>query len=181
MKNLSYLRYFLDIEVTFEMKSKKQYIISQFSIETEYRAITSTTKEIIWLHWLLVDMRVSLSHPTLMYCDNQCSIQIAHNLIFYERIKCIEIDCHFTRHHLKHDTITLPFVFSSLQITDFFTMSHFIYRFRFCFLTGKLSMLIVVASWVWGEMLRNTFILFYLLRAKWYFEFNLYIISLYLG
>jgi hypothetical protein len=27
-------------------------------------------------------------------------------------------------------------------------------------------MLVVVASWVWGEMLNNTFILFYLLRVE---------------
>jgi hypothetical protein len=65
-------------------KSKKQSIVSQSSTEAEYLAMTSTTKEIVWLHWLLADMRVSLSHLTLMYCDNQSSIQIAHNLFFHE-------------------------------------------------------------------------------------------------
>ena len=95
-------------------KSKKQFIISQSSTEAEYRVMASITEEIIWLHWLLVDMGVSLSHLTRMYCDNQSSIQIAHNLIFHERTKHIEIDCHLTRHLLKHDTITSPFVSSSL-------------------------------------------------------------------
>jgi hypothetical protein len=65
-------------------KSKKQFIVSQSSTEAEYRAMTFTTKEIVWLRWLLADMRVSLSHLTLMYCDNQSSIQIAHNLFFHE-------------------------------------------------------------------------------------------------
>jgi hypothetical protein len=51
-------------------KSKKQSIVSQSSTEAEYCAMTSTPKEIIWLRWLLADMRVSLSHPTSMYCDN---------------------------------------------------------------------------------------------------------------
>jgi hypothetical protein len=45
--------------------------------------MTSTTKEIVWLRWLLVDMGVSFSHPTPMYCDNQSSIQIAHNSVFH--------------------------------------------------------------------------------------------------
>ena len=82
--------------------------------EAEYRVMASTTKEIIWLHWLLADMRVSLSHLTPMYCDNQSSIQIAHNSVFHERIKYFEIDCQLIHHHLKHGTITLPFVSSSL-------------------------------------------------------------------
>jgi hypothetical protein len=79
-----------------------------------------------------------------MYCDNQSSIQIAHNSIFHERTKHIEIDCHLTRHHLKHGTIALLFVPSALQIVNFFTKAHFISRFRF--LVGKLSMLVAAAS-----------------------------------
>ena len=105
--------------------------------------MASTTKEIVWLRWLLADIRVFFSHPTSMYCDNQSSIQIAHNSVFHERTKHIEIDCHLTRHHLKHGTITLHFVPSSLQIADFFTKAHSISRFRF--LVGKLSMLVVVS------------------------------------
>ncbi|XP_062093361.1 uncharacterized mitochondrial protein AtMg00810-like [Humulus lupulus] len=95
-------------------KSKKQTVVSQSSTEAEYRAMSSTTKEIVWLRWLLVDMGVCHSQPTPMYCDNQSAIQIAHNSVFHERTKHIEIDCHFTRHHLKLGTITLPFVPSSL-------------------------------------------------------------------
>jgi len=125
-------------------KSKKQSIVSQSSTEAEYRAMSFTTKKIVWLRLLLADMGVSFSHPTPMYYDNQSSIQIAHNSIFHERIKHIEIDCHHTRHHLKHDTIALPFVPSSLQIADFFTKVHSI--FRFYFLVGKLSMLVAAAS-----------------------------------
>ncbi|XP_031259009.1 uncharacterized protein LOC116117099 [Pistacia vera] len=42
-------------------KSKKQSIVSQSSTEVEYRAMASTTKEIVWLHWLLADMGVFFS------------------------------------------------------------------------------------------------------------------------
>ena len=134
-------------------KSKKQSIVFQSSTKTKYRAMTYTTKGIVWLCWLFTDIRVFLSHLTPMYCDNKSSIQIAHNSVFNERTKHIEIDCHLTLHHLKHDTITLPFVPSSLQIADFFTKSYSISRFYF--LVDKLSMLVVAASSVWGKILRN--------------------------
>ena len=75
--------------------------------------MTFTTKEIVSLRWLLTDIRIFLSHLTLMYCDNQSSIQMAHNSVFNEQTKHVEIDCHLTFYHLKHDTITLPFVSSS--------------------------------------------------------------------
>ena len=39
-------------------KSKKKYIVSQSFTEAEYRAMTSTTKEIVWLSWLLANMGV---------------------------------------------------------------------------------------------------------------------------
>ena len=135
-------------------KSKKQSIACLTSTEAEYCDMDSITKEIVWLHWLLADMRVFLSHPTLMYCDNKSAIQIAHNSVFHEQTKHIEIDCHLTRQHLKHGTITLPFVSSSLQlapfvssslkIADFFTK--LCYVFRFHFLVGKLSMLVADTS-----------------------------------
>ncbi|XP_062112963.1 uncharacterized mitochondrial protein AtMg00810-like [Humulus lupulus] len=125
-------------------KSKKQTVVSQSSTEAEYRAMSSTTKEIVWLRWFLEDMGVFHSKPTPMYCDNQSAIQIAHNSVFHDRTKNIEIDCHFTPHHLKLGTITFPFVPSSLQIVDFFTKLHSVSHFHF--LIGKLSMLIAAAS-----------------------------------
>jgi hypothetical protein len=125
-------------------KSKIQDIVSRSSTEAEYRAMASTTTEIIWLRWLLLDMGISLSEPTPMHCDNKSAIQIAHNSVFLERTKHIEIDCHLTRHHLQHGTITLPFISSSLQIADLFTKMHSIKRFRF--LVDKLLMLAVDAS-----------------------------------
>jgi len=96
------------------------------------------------LCWLLSDMGVSLSKATPMYYDNKSVIQIAHNSVFHEFTKHIEIDYHLTRHHLQHGTITFPFVSSAMQIADLFTKSYSIKHFHF--LTNKLSMLFANAS-----------------------------------
>ncbi|XP_062118187.1 calcium-transporting ATPase 8, plasma membrane-type-like [Humulus lupulus] len=56
------------------LKSKKQTVVSHSSTEPEYRAMSLTMKEIVWLRWLLADMGVVLSHSTPVYCDNQSAI-----------------------------------------------------------------------------------------------------------
>ncbi|GKC23358.1 uncharacterized mitochondrial protein-like protein [Tanacetum coccineum] len=124
-------------------KSKKQDVLSKSSIKAEYRAMVVTTSEIVWLRWFLADMGVCIRYSTPLHCDNRSAIQIARNSVFLERTKHIEIDCQFTRHHLKAETISLPFLPSALQIVDVFTKPHSGPRFHF--LTDKLSMFLAIA------------------------------------
>nr|GFA11585.1 uncharacterized mitochondrial protein AtMg00810-like [Tanacetum cinerariifolium] len=82
------------------LKRKKQDVLSKSSIEAEFRAMAVTISEIVLLRWLIADMGVHVTSPTPLYCDNRSAIQIARNKIFHKRTKHIEIDCHFTHHHL---------------------------------------------------------------------------------
>ncbi|XP_026451234.1 uncharacterized protein LOC113351469 [Papaver somniferum] len=119
-------------------RSKKQSVVSHSSAEAEYRALPHTTSEIVWLRWLLSDMGVYLSEPTPLFCDNKTAIHIAHNDVFHERTKHVEIDCHFVRHHYKKRTIGLHYANSELQIAYLFTKTYPSKRLQF--LSSKLNM-----------------------------------------
>jgi hypothetical protein len=79
-------------------RSKKQSVVARFSTEAEYRALSDTTSELLWLRWLLHDIGVSQTSNSPIFCDNRSAIHIVHNDVFHERTKHIEIDCHFVRH-----------------------------------------------------------------------------------
>uniref|UniRef100_A0A2N9GXF4 Reverse transcriptase Ty1/copia-type domain-containing protein n=1 Tax=Fagus sylvatica TaxID=28930 RepID=A0A2N9GXF4_FAGSY len=102
-------------------RSKKQSVVARSSTEAEYRALADTTAELLWLRWLLQDLGIDCSTAVPIHCDNRSAIQIAHNDVFHERTKHIEIDCHFIRHHLLQGTLQLRSVSSQDQLVDIFT------------------------------------------------------------
>jgi hypothetical protein len=69
--------------------------MARSSAEAEYRAMTSTSRELTWIKQLLVDMNITSTTPMKMFCDNQVVRHIASNPVFHERTKYIEVDCHF--------------------------------------------------------------------------------------
>ena len=67
------------------------------SAEAEYRVMTHTACEMVWLKNLLMEFDFRQHESMSMHCDNQSAIYIAQNPVFHERIKHIEFDCHFVR------------------------------------------------------------------------------------
>ena len=105
-------------------RSKKQTHVARSNTEAKYRAFADTTSELLWLRWLLEDLGVSTSSATSLYCDNQSTIHIAHNDVFHEQTKHIEIDCYFIPYYLIHGALKLISVSSKDQLADIFTKSH---------------------------------------------------------
>jgi hypothetical protein len=101
-------------------KNKKQNVVARSSVEMEYRVMTSTASELIWIKQLLRDMGLKVDKPIQIFYDNQVAQHIALNPIFHERTKHIEIDCHFIREKLQAKEIETPFVRSEDQLTDIF-------------------------------------------------------------
>ena len=111
-------------------RNKKQHIVSRSSTKAEYRALVDITFELLALRWLLEDMALTHSSPTVIHCDNRSVIQTAHNDIFLKHTKHIEIDCHLVRHHLCAGILRLLPVSSLDQIADIFTKTFLPGRFR---------------------------------------------------
>lgn len=102
-------------------KSKKHSTVSRSSSEAEYRALASLTCELQWLQYLFKDLHISLDQPISVYCDNKSAIYLAHNPIFHERTKHIEIDCHVIREKIQTGLIHLLPVSSVAQLADVLT------------------------------------------------------------
>ena len=102
-------------------RSKKQSIVSRSSAKAKYRAMATTTCELTWTLHLLQDLHVKHVKPALMYCDNQATLHIAANLLFHERSKHIEADCHVARNKILEGTLKTFYVSTKDQLADVFT------------------------------------------------------------
>ncbi|RVW53098.1 Retrovirus-related Pol polyprotein from transposon RE1 [Vitis vinifera] len=104
-------------------KSKKQDVVARSSAKAEYRAMTLATCELIWLRHLLRELRFGKDEQMKLICDNQAALHIVSNLVFHERTKHIEVDCHFIREKIASKCVATSFVNSNDQLVDIFTKS----------------------------------------------------------
>ncbi|KAM1004535.1 hypothetical protein ACFX2C_004724 [Malus domestica] len=101
--------------------SNKQNTVSKSSTEAEYRALSSTTAEIDWIKQLLQFLRIDVSCPVTLFCDNLSAIALAYNPVMHQRTKHIEVDIHFVRERVAKKLLQLQFVSSNEQFADILT------------------------------------------------------------
>ena len=102
--------------------SKKQETISLSSTEAEYKALTTTTKELLWIKRLLMELKVmDLDAVPTIYNDNISAQHLASNPIFHARSKHIEISHHFVREKVQSREVSLEHVASNDCVADILT------------------------------------------------------------
>lgn len=130
-------------------KSKKQSTMSRSSAEAEYTSMACTVAKLVWIAGLLKELNVETQLPMELYCDNKAALQIAANPMYHERIKHIEIDCHFIRDKLQEGLIKTTYVSSREQLTDILTKA--LGHQQHHFLLNKLGMKNIFHSQLEGE------------------------------
>nr|GEZ32972.1 putative reverse transcriptase domain, ribonuclease H-like domain, aspartic peptidase domain protein [Tanacetum cinerariifolium] len=112
---------------------------SRSSTEAEYRAMAATTCELLWLSYLLQDLKIKVKLPVTLFCDNKAAQQIAANPCFHNKTKHLEIDCHFTRDKLQDRFLQIAYIPLHLQLADIMTKA--LGKVQHSFLVDKLGIL----------------------------------------
>jgi hypothetical protein len=102
-------------------RSKKQAVVARSTAEAEYRAMTLSLCEMLWLKGLLRELRVLRNETMILHCDNVAAINIANNPVQFDRTKHVEIDRFFIKEKLDSGILKLGYVKSRSQLADCFT------------------------------------------------------------
>ncbi|GJZ88143.1 hypothetical protein Tco_0659925 [Tanacetum coccineum] len=117
-------------------KTKKLATVSRSSTEAEYRAMAATICELLWLSYLLHDLKIKVKLRVTLFCDNKAAQQIAANPCFLDITKHLEIDCHFTRDKVQDGFLQTAYIPSHLQLADIMTKA--LGKVQHSFLADKL-------------------------------------------
>ena len=101
--------------------SKKQKSLARSSTEAEYRAVATTTAELLWVRNLLHELNIPVTHTPVIYCDNLSATFLSSNPIFSSKMKHLALAFHFIREQVRHGTMRVSHVSTGDQLADFLT------------------------------------------------------------
>ncbi|KAL8120231.1 hypothetical protein AgCh_017394 [Apium graveolens] len=116
-----YVLYYGDTPISWS--SKKQKTVARSSIEAEYRTVASSLAELNWVMNFLIELKLPVSSPPRIFCDNIGATYLCHNPVFHSRMKHIALDFHFVRDQVQRKLITVHHVNSLNQVVDLLTKS----------------------------------------------------------
>ena len=119
--------------------SRKQKSVALSSTEAEYMAASTASCEAIWLRKLLVNLLKEKMEVTSVLCDNQSCIKLFENPVFHDRLKHIDIRCHFIRDCVQRGAIQLQYTPTGEQVADILTKA--LGKTKFVYFREKMGMM----------------------------------------
>jgi hypothetical protein len=101
--------------------SKKQPTTALSSMEAEYMALASATREALWLRSMHTELGFPSTLPTHISVDNHGTISFAHNSGFHARSKHIDVRHHFIRENITSREVSVSYCPTSENTADIFT------------------------------------------------------------
>ena len=106
---------------TISWSSKRQITVAKSSTEAEYVALSTSTQEAIWLRVLLGDLGFKQRKPTVIFEDNQSSIELSKNPKFHNRTKHIDVSFHFVRERVADNSVEVKYCPTEDMAADMMT------------------------------------------------------------
>ena len=78
----------------------KQSEVSKPSTEAEFRALLTGIDEILWIRDILKDLNLLYDEPIRVLCNNKSAPSIAHDPVYHDRIKHVNIECFYIKEKL---------------------------------------------------------------------------------
>ncbi|KAG7594152.1 Reverse transcriptase RNA-dependent DNA polymerase [Arabidopsis thaliana x Arabidopsis arenosa] len=103
--------------------AKRQPTVSRSSTEAEYRCLSDTAAEIIWLKDLLLNIGMPLSQAPELYCDNLSAVYLSANPALHKQSKHFATHYHYVREQVAEGTLIVHHIPGTHQLADIFTKS----------------------------------------------------------
>ena len=98
--------------------SKRQSIVTLSTTEAEYMAACEAGKEIVWMCKMLQELSFPMTTPSLLYMNNQSTIQVAKHPKHHGQMKQLDLSWFWLWNVVDQDTILPTYVSTGDMTTD---------------------------------------------------------------
>ena len=102
-------------------KSQLQTCVALSTAEAEYMELSESAKEAMFLRYLLRDIQLTQTKPTVLLEDNQSAIALSNSAITNNRTKHIDIKYHFVREKVLTSDVRVEYCPTEFMLADVFT------------------------------------------------------------
>ena len=90
-------------------------------MEAEYMALSSSTREALWLRTFFLELGLPFESPLNIFVDNQSAISFAQNSGFHACSKHIDIRHHFICENITSNQVSVTYCASEENAADILT------------------------------------------------------------